>query len=477
MATYYLDVSASNNGDGLAPTQAASDGAEGAFNNFATLFAGTPRSGVTLAAGDVIWVRTSASSVNLSFVMSASLTSSSAGTTASPITLMIDNLGEKWVGDSGVFTVTNPTTSEYTVDILAGFSVISSIEKGIIFHTNYQTNGGNGYFLFLGNAYHKNICHRTADTTNNVQSAFRFASGVYENISIDVYGMYCNALYGLMTHTSGSYNNAKFVNLTIDYTNCTIARLTAHVIFNISSYSNDVEIYGFTVIGGLETTYIANFGNGGRAKVFNAKVQQFQNVIPYNYLTLDASNVVRIQGYNGNVLDTITVDMYGITSWRISGVYPTLNAVLPTGDGWSYRYEPSGAVGRGIPAKMATIVEFYKSSSAQRTITLEFLLPNAYGTPTDKDFYIVVGYQDDTDISRVESGMGHQESPNNLSSGSPLWNYTVIYTEAAYAAWKITLQTTEAIKQNTPVYIDLFMRTPRITSSDMLFIDPAVLIA
>jgi len=48
MATYYLDPTAANNGDGTAHTQAGSPGGTGAFNVL---------QGLTLAAGDIIWVR------------------------------------------------------------------------------------------------------------------------------------------------------------------------------------------------------------------------------------------------------------------------------------------------------------------------------------------------------------------------------------------------------------------------------------
>lgn len=48
MATYYVDFSATNNGDGSAYTQAASGGAVGAFN---TIFS------LTLTSGDIVWMR------------------------------------------------------------------------------------------------------------------------------------------------------------------------------------------------------------------------------------------------------------------------------------------------------------------------------------------------------------------------------------------------------------------------------------
>lgn len=56
MADKYVDFGATYNGDGTAPTAAASAGAEGAYNTVV---------GVTLTTGDKLWIRRSATSVTL----------------------------------------------------------------------------------------------------------------------------------------------------------------------------------------------------------------------------------------------------------------------------------------------------------------------------------------------------------------------------------------------------------------------------
>lgn len=475
MASKYVDVSATVNGDGTLSTPAASAGAAGAWNDFAAAFTGTPAYG-TVAAGDVIHVRASKDSGGLGYSMLAALTSTAVGTLAAPITFAIDSAGEVWVGDVGQFTVLSTiTTDNYDFRCSRYCFVQASSANGFVLEASLTANGAYKNISTLGDSnHHRNWLIRSAATVNNSTTFITTGAGLYENFYFDVRGLWCSTTYGILVKTfNASYNRGKMVNLTIDFTNLPKA-LTSSALINVGTYSNTLEIDGFRVIGGIDSLYgFILTGSASRFVVRNAKVVHKQNIMPLEYANLNVNAQGYVQGFNGDTLDSFEFTRAANSEWRASGFHPTLNATLPTGAPWSYRIEPSQNVGQGEPGRICDLLQFYKSASLSRTVVVELLLPTDYVSSSTNDFYFTVSYTDTTGNMRVESSRAGVGNGVPIVASGAVWTYTALYPEGSYDPFKLSLTTAYPILQNTAVYVTVYLARVRVTSADSLFVDPA----
>src|SRR5574337_2055399 len=108
MATKYLIFGAAFNGDGTTSSEAASNGAAGAWNQSSILTGTAPTYGA-LAAGDTVNIRSktgAGADADISNTLGASITLGSASATATaPITWILDD-GTIWAGKNGTLTYT-----------------------------------------------------------------------------------------------------------------------------------------------------------------------------------------------------------------------------------------------------------------------------------------------------------------------------------------------------------------------------------
>ncbi len=143
MANKYIDTSATYNGDGTASNQAASAGAPGAWNSFQNVLIGTPGYG-SVAAGDVIYVRTKNGANNLSetSTSTAIITSTTIGTESSPVIFVFD-AGSVWVGDSGTFTWSTGASANARVVWNSNLIFLATEYNFVV--TNGYTGGTNVY--------------------------------------------------------------------------------------------------------------------------------------------------------------------------------------------------------------------------------------------------------------------------------------------------------------------------------------------
>src|SRR5574337_1781350 len=120
MATKYLIFGAAFNGDGTTSSEAASNGAAGAWNQSSILTGTAPTYGA-LAAGDTVNIRSktgAGADADISNTLGASITLGSASATATaPITWILDD-GTIWAGKNGTLTYTSSSTS-YTITLRA----------------------------------------------------------------------------------------------------------------------------------------------------------------------------------------------------------------------------------------------------------------------------------------------------------------------------------------------------------------------
>src|SRR5574337_453731 len=108
MAAKYFIFGATYNGDGTTSSEAASNGAAGAWNQ-ASILTGTAPTYGSLSAGDTVLIRSktgAGADLDISNTLAGSITlGSSAGTAANPVTWILDD-GTVWSGKNGTLTYT-----------------------------------------------------------------------------------------------------------------------------------------------------------------------------------------------------------------------------------------------------------------------------------------------------------------------------------------------------------------------------------
>ena len=167
-----------------------------------------------------------------------------------------------------------------------------------------------------------------------------------------------------------------------------------------------------------------------------------------------------------------------VTDWKGNGTFPHCGAVSLQGDSWSHRITWKAASSMSRPITAQRLGYFYRSAAAAKTVTLELYVPDASTLYTD-ELILSVSYLDSGDVWRVESSAtapGLQLAASGrtaLASSAKSWTANGV---AAYSAKKLTLLTSQPIKQNTELLITLALassKSPAIT----LYASPEVGVA
>lgn len=250
--------------------------------------------------------------------------------------------------------------------------------------------------------------------------------------------------------------------------------------FNISNLrSGEIHVLGgtftgtatnHTIVTGVTTLY------GGRVLVDRADTGliSFAGNIPG---TVDDGRFTIIaEGLRGSY-DFFLLTNTGTVEWDGQGNFPTLNAVLPTGDPWSIKVWPhSSHVSEFNPHHLAVTEKVYNQPDAAITVTVELLIKDtpAFANPQKDEWWIDVSYWG-TD------GAYHRETSKAsgaLATSSAGWSSTA-YGANSYDPYKVELTTAQAVKQNTMLRVDLYSTRPAVNdynsaTGDFYFVDPDV---
>lgn len=170
----------------------------------------------------------------------------------------------------------------------------------------------------------------------------------------------------------------------------------------------------------------------------------------------------------------------GVVDWMAGQGYPTLDAYLPNGLAWSYRYRWPAASGSAIrPGDKVEILCLTKTNilaAGQRTIVLELLLDDAYDhLITAAHLAAEVTYVADADgLARSETTFaGFGAAAAALPASAASWT---LNSYTGHVARKIELTTAVAVKANTEIEVSLLAcREPTATQS--VFVNPEVAIS
>lgn len=468
MANKYIIHGATYCGDGTASNEAASAGAAGAWNDI-NVFTGTAPAYGALATGDVVYIRSKSSSgANISVSYPGSATyyfgSSAAISWNAPITWVIDN-GGVWAGIDGVLTFTLSSTA-FTYSFRNYNTIVSKTQDALVVEATGDGSSWGIAFALSGDItgvklrMPNKVGSGNGDITlNNVRA---------KNINID-YGRFVAT--GTIAASSASFNVLTNININAIYST------PSNIAVFGQANSTDIDSSRTIVIGGSlsgvgATTglYMAYLTNRGRCFEFIGF--KFPSTVAAILGTPHVGNSAHFFGADGGSGSAV-VENWGSIDSRSDGYYPCLNATYPksTLEKWSWKVVPTN-VNKAKPARVVSS-KLYTASAAAKTITANCLVATSM-SPTLENVYIDLSYVDAT--TGAVKTMTSRALSGSLTSSSAAWT-TTTYGPIAFDKYEIALTTPTAIKQDTLVTVTFMTHLKSLSSNDIMFFDPDIVLS
>lgn len=466
MADKYLIHGATYCGDGTASNEAASAGAAGAWNDI-NVFEGSAPAYGSLAAGDVVHIRSKDSSgANITRQTSSGdiYLGSSNATEASWIQWIIDG-GTVWSGISGTITY-EVTSASYRIRTRDANHYQADVQDALTLKTTGTSSGG---ALADLSGIVKNVKLDASSAKGNYTYEYAgiiIVRGVLENPHIlPQANTTCSACVLFPAYTDALVINP---DVEISATN------------NIAIFSGIGETYSYsafgTVIGGAVRGAIS-------AGTYLCDLPQ-QNMNQFNFKTigLQVPSTMPLVRYhnNGSTLESVGMDnkhgaVYqtyrGLITSRSENSPPVLDAVLPDAAAtpWSWLLKPTNAIMREPLSK--TLILAYEGDEDIVDVTLEFLVTQGYAL-NKRNCWADVFYVDaSTNAKKLVSS--RDMAGGSLTTSTASWS-TDTWAGIQFDKKKITVQTPTAVKQGSQIVVSLHVAYKSQTTSDVLFLDPAI---
>lgn len=472
MANKYIIHGATFNGDGTTSSEAASNGAAGAWNTI-TYFEGTAPAYGTLVAGDVVYIRSKDSGgADITRTLSV-LTNlgSAAGTANNPISWILDN-GVIWSGVNGILKYQNSA------------------------NTNRPVFRENNYFKSAAN----NLRYATTATgtsagdglpwmeVKGVVEGLHFDTSTYPNTSPRHYiqfadgGTLINPILKIGARSSGSDSAFSLFSMSsnrgdIYLINPDIELVHSGVggggLFGVqTSYQRNTYVSGGRVYGtGANTAgqpvVVVTSPNGGFVKCVGFQFPR--EMIPvsgtWGASSSTAGTHVEIIGCD-NGLGGHHEACWGWMTSRTDNNPPYLAAesLDTAATPWAWRVYPSKASMQSLMAIQTA--KMYTDATGTKTITQRMLIANTM-SPTKENLWIAVSYTDSNDIPRSECSKAF----GTLDTDDAGWS-AVVWGSVSFNKYKLTVTTAYSIKQDSVITVNLFGFLKSATTNDIYFVDP-----
>lgn len=465
MATKYFIFGAAFNGDGTSSSEAASDGAAGAWSQESILTGTAPTYG-SLAAGDFVEIRSktgNGANADISKTLSTATFGNSAGTAAAPITWRLDD-GTVWSGVSGTLTYTT-----------SGTTVVATLRQ----HNRFVSRvAGNWIFQW------------TATSPGSVPCIW---AGIVDGLKFDFAARTASTSVSIRCDNGGTYFRPRIVfgrtgtsGGILVANNCRVRLIDPDIelqsaanvgggIFGQSGFFGHFHVRGGQMHGSGATTGVplVKGPSSTNSMVFDSV--GFQVPKAMDAASLAAGNsIATLMGLDGGSGGAVAT--YGGTadSRNIDSYYPTLNATLPDSgsSGVSWRLAPSTVCSNDTPL-MLTIAELYADTAAAVTLTQELLIATGWtGTAPDKsNVWMEVSYIDDStglpvhQTTRVLDG-------GSLDTSTASWSATT-WGAVGLAKYKLAITTASDVAQDTAITVALFTTAASGSSNDIMIACPA----
>jgi len=468
MANKYIIHGATFNGDGTSSAEASSNGGVGAWNNINILTGTAPAYG-TLAAGDVVYIRSKSSAgANITVTASATVNlGSSNATVAAPIKWVLDN-GTVWSGINGVLTFTTATQS-YVFNFLSNNIFVSQTEDAWVVQTTATQTGAATIATINDGATCVGLFFDVSQRTGNYAYKMLMHAGIAIN---------CHFKYGQLRASSAfdisGYKRGVLINPRIELTDI----LNPGWIFQGTAYYTGLSIYGGRIYGAGASTGQRLYDPGAGTQGLTVEAVGLVIPVEIELCKTDETGPVGPQrftaiGADGGV-GAMMHDRWGFASSRNDGNFPTLNATLPDSAStpWSWWIYPWNCT--QMQPMVMPVAKLYTSAAAAKTVRMEFLLSNSFAGVDTSDLWMDVSYIDNTTGLPVHLTTRENGPGGALSVSSAAWSATT-YGAVTLSKKKFTVTTPTSIKQNTMVTATLMgLGILPDGSNDILFLCPDI---
>lgn len=486
MTDKYVREGETFNGDGSSSAAATVDGGVGSWNDYWSVFIGTPAYG-SVVAGDTIHIKTTQQDDTSDVVIGTTVDRyGTAGADASDtgvITFKYDD-GSVWVGAVGDFIVeigsagssaTNMGIGDFT-EHLANHTLKNLTFKPLYIGTLVSLA------LFFGTCRVSGFVY-DGPTPTGVSRTILGAGSTDVNILLD----------NFISNVRGEYNSTS-VALLFNCTTRMTLRMTAfeiNYLGGVLSYNQPmlssisqagvIELLDGKITGIAESTRLTVPGGNAIVTCINVQTPFSKNLLKQEAATeaLDSQSSVAIHSIKipGIKNEFIRGNEFAVTSWELEN-YPTLSATLPTGEPWSLKtYAPK--VTKIHPWNIFTMLKTWNGGDNLLDITTELLLPSdpaaKLDDSTNEDIYVSVGYVDATtgDLKRVTTL--NEFNPTLLTVSVAAWS-SAVYGPTNFSKRKIVAQTPTSVKNNTDISITLTVVRRAPSTQAVIFTDPDVLL-
>lgn len=467
MANKYIIHGATFNGDGTSSAEATSNGGVGAWNTI-NYFEGTAPAYGTLAAGDVVYIRSKdAGGSNITRTLSANMTLGAAvAKYTSRITWIIDG-GSVWSGVNGVVKYTSASAA-YAVTLRTFNNLIAENKEKFVLE-NTLVAADQTCLLTVSNSYLKNIkIDWSLGTGSNGNRAVLVNSGTQatlENAVVKAGRVYYTALFQFGSGNAGLHLINPDIELLVSgATTC---------VFNASNPSKLVVTGGRLFGPGATTgTFILRAPPNS-----NTQIELYGFTYPNTVLPVQTGasstaftgvGATYMYGADG-VAATAAVHQWGTLETRQDDNYPTLSAFLPTSDNkaWSYKVYPSEA--RNGFGAFVLLSKIHTGDDAALNINLELLVSNSFSGLNASNVWISGSYINSSGVS--EYFTTHDLAAGALTTSTAGWSATT-YGAISLLKRKIAITTPSAVKKDTMVMLRFNCEAWSASASDIIFVNP-----
>ena len=457
-------------------------------------------------ATDITWIRTKRSGSDITCrTQTTSYCDCVTGGNLARVGTMVADAGVKWPGDDGVFHLVLASTHG-SVSLTFGVHSAKFDGNNHRFHVLFQDIPYNflgagvqavsayGWATYEGVTYEiSNMCNLTTgvkfncDVVGNVGVIYRRCKFIVSRLNA------YNAPQFMSSVTASGWGNTVMEDCEHVFTGLLSAPTGklfsyAKTPYGVSVLVRNARIYDqndlstkFPILDVPQANPNPNlaftclFENiGGASSAPSDLASNFTGSIAPTFSTPNAS-------YNYTLIDSRDQgayrleNCYGYTDWIPGEGYPTLSALLPDGTPWSLRNLWYGKYIGNTQSYTVRLAQFSTEAAGIKTVTTELLFS---GDIADADILrtsivMSVSYTASTGEFRSETTVVETASPITLATGSAAWS-GLTGTYAAYKPRKLSLTTTQAVKQNTniDVIISFVQPCPTSLSGKNVFIDP-----
>lgn len=466
MADKYIIHGATFNGDGTSSAEATTNGGVGAWNTI-TYFEGTAPAFGTLAAGDVVYIRSKdAGGSNITRTLTANMNLGSASATYSArITWIIDG-GMVWSGVDGEVKYTSASSS-YAVT-LRNFNNLISEKQSKFVVENTLVAANQTFLLTVNNSYLKNIkidwSLGTGFNGNKAVLSSGNSHAAIENLVVKA-----GRVHQTLVQAGSGNAGLHLINPDIELL---VSGATTYA-FAVANASKLVVSGGRLYGAGATTgTFILQTPSAANTQVELYGFTYPNTVLPVQNVASSTSftgvGATYMYGADGAAA-TAAVHQWGTLETRQDDNYPTLSAFLPTSDNkaWSYKVYPSEA--RNGFGAFVLLSKIHTGDDAALNINLELLVSNSFSGLNTSNVWISGSYINSSGVS--EYFTTHDLAAGALTTSTAGWSATA-YGPNLLLKRKIAVTTASPVKKDTMVMLRFHCEARSASSFDIIFVNP-----